>query len=147
MESSLSGVSSLDVFTLDSSATSGSNVLATYKLVGDNIDKNIKPSARDMRSDHQTRSLHYFHAYGVRDRIDLSQFEDSPSLPSLKEINIHEILPSTLDTTCIRSNFCVLIARILKKYMPFFKQFGKGAVKRIRHEYSCEMGKKSEIVS
>ncbi len=55
-ESSLSGVSSLDVFTLDSSATSGSNVLATYKLVGDNIDKNIKPSARDMRSDHQTRS-------------------------------------------------------------------------------------------
>ncbi len=127
MESSLSGVSSLDVFTLDSSATSGSNGLATYKLVGDNIDKNIKPSARDMRSDHQTQSLHYFHAYGVRDRIDLSQFEDSPSLPSLKEINIHEIWPSTLDTTCIRSNFCVLIARILKKIYALLQAVWQGS--------------------
>ena len=44
--------------------------LLTYRIVGDNIDKNIKP--RNMTSDHQTRSLHYFHAYAVRDRIDLS---------------------------------------------------------------------------
>lgn len=32
--------------------------LQTYRLVGDNIDKNVKP--RNMTSDHQTRSLHYF---------------------------------------------------------------------------------------
>ena len=45
----------------------GSPSLKTYKLVGDNIDKNIRP--REMRSDHQTKSLHYFHTYGVRDRV------------------------------------------------------------------------------
>ncbi len=44
-------------------------VLTTFKIVGDNIDKNVKP--RDMRSDYQTRSLHYFHAYAVRDRLNL----------------------------------------------------------------------------
>ena len=46
----------------------------TYKLVGDNIDKNVKP--REMRSDHQTRSLHYFHTYAVRDRVDMSSYSD-----------------------------------------------------------------------
>lgn len=35
----------------------------TYKLVGDNIDKSVKP--REMRIDHQTHSLHYFHTYAV----------------------------------------------------------------------------------
>ncbi len=44
--------------------------LPTFKIVGDNIDKTIRP--REMRSDHQTRSLHYFHSYAVRDRIDIS---------------------------------------------------------------------------
>ena len=41
--------------------------LMTYQIVGDNIDKNVKP--KTMTSEHQTRSLHYFHAYAVRDRI------------------------------------------------------------------------------
>ena len=35
--------------------------MLTYKVVGDNIDKEVRP--RQMRSDHQTRSLHYFHIY------------------------------------------------------------------------------------
>ena len=42
----------------------------TFKLVGDNIDKNINP--QDVRLDSQTVSLHYFHSYAVRDRIDMS---------------------------------------------------------------------------
>ena len=37
------------------------SVIRTYKIVGDNIDKNIQP--RDMRYEHQTRLLHYFHSY------------------------------------------------------------------------------------
>ena len=41
----------------------------TFKIIGDNLDKNVKP--RDMRIDFQTRSLHYFHACAVQDRIDL----------------------------------------------------------------------------
>ena len=57
-------------------------------------------------------------------RIDLTNFEDSPSLPNLKDINVQEIL----------------------KHMAFFKKFGKGTVKRLRHEYSCEMGQESEVV-
>lgn len=33
----------------------------TYKIVGDDIDKSVKP--RDMRINNQTKSIHYFHSY------------------------------------------------------------------------------------
>ena len=36
-----------------------------FKIVGDNLDKNIHPSFS--RSDNATRSLHYFHYYAVLD--------------------------------------------------------------------------------
>ena len=55
--------------------------LPTYKLVGDNIDKRVVP--RDMRSDNQTKTLHYFHVYGVLDRIDLTNEADDPALPDI----------------------------------------------------------------
>ena len=34
-----------------------------FKIVGDNLDKTIKP--RDMRSNHQSQSLHYFNLYAA----------------------------------------------------------------------------------
>ena len=41
-----------------------------FKLVGDNLDKTIKP--RDMCVDHLPQSLHYFNVYAVSDRVDFS---------------------------------------------------------------------------
>ena len=46
-----------------------------FKLVGDNIDKNIRPS--EQRIDRQTRSLHYFHSFAVRDRVNFSNTSDA----------------------------------------------------------------------
>ena len=51
MESS-SSLSCSDLFGHDGSAIPMPNSLKTYKIIGDNLDKNVKPSARDMRSDH-----------------------------------------------------------------------------------------------
>ena len=42
----------------------------SYKIVGDNIDKNIRASFQ--RIDHQTKSIHYFHTFAAKDRIDFS---------------------------------------------------------------------------
>ena len=53
----------------------------TFKIVGDNLDKYVKP--RDMRIDAQASTLHYFNMYAVRDRLDTSRLSDSPSLPDL----------------------------------------------------------------
>ncbi len=64
----------------------------TYKLVGDNIDKNVTP--RHMTIDSQTRSLHYFHVYGVRDRIDLSSYSNDRQVPDVSSIHLHNLLPT-----------------------------------------------------
>ena len=45
-----------------------------FKLVGDNIDKNIQLCT--MTIDNRTKSLHYFHSFGVRDLVDLSTFSN-----------------------------------------------------------------------
>jgi len=65
--------------------------MATYKLVGDNLNKNVHP--RDMRSDHQTHSFNFFHTYAVRDRIDLSEFSDDERSPEV--FKAENLLPST----------------------------------------------------
>jgi hypothetical protein len=44
-----------------------------FKVVGDNIDKNVRP--RHMRLDKGTQSLHYFNAYAIMDRVDCSSKE------------------------------------------------------------------------
>ena len=51
-----------------------------YKVVGDNVDKKVKP--RHMRSDNQSKDLHYFHLYAAKDRIDFSEASEEP--PSLR---------------------------------------------------------------
>jgi hypothetical protein len=119
--------------------------LPTYKLVGDNYDTNLSP--RYMRIDKQTKSLHYFHVYGVKDRIDLSRYSDAAPLCPEETIDFGKILPSKEDESALLHNFSFLIARILKKYMPYFNSFGNGLERHIRHEYSEEMSLKSEVVS
>ena len=45
-----------------------------FKVVGDNIDKTIRPSFE--RIDHHSISLHYYHSYAVLNRVDLSGLDD-----------------------------------------------------------------------
>ena len=98
--------------------TSPPAVLMSYKLVGDNIDKEVCP--RDMRSDYQSRSLHYFHKYAVRDRVDLTEVSDAKKVPDVKAIQLQELLPTSNDTKELRKNFSIVIARTHKKHKPFF---------------------------
>ena len=144
-DSSSTDLSLTDIFGCDVSFTPTLASLPTLKLVGDNLDKNIKP--RDMTEDNQTQSLHYFHVYGVRDRIDLSNYDDQQPTPDISSISIDKFLPSKEDESALCANLSILIGRVLKKHMPFFKEFGNGLERHIRHEYSEEMGMKSNVVS
>ena len=90
----------------------------TFKIVGDNIDKYVEP--RDMTADAQASTLHYFNMYAVRDRLDTSQFPDSPSLPDIRAIRMKQILPTEEDHKILLSNFAIMVCRVLKKHMPFF---------------------------
>ncbi len=91
-----------------------------------------------------SQSLHYFHAYAVRDRIDFSflSAELSQLKPSLYPAEL--LLPCSAELEQISTNFSILIARILIKHAPEFA----GAVvdHNIPHKYSSEMAQKSHVV-
>ena len=78
-----------------------------FKIVGDNIDKNIRQNYQ--RCDRQTLSLHYFHSCAIRDRIDLSGLSDVP--PSHAIIDPSTILPTVEELGTIKKEFQVLISR------------------------------------
>ncbi len=120
----------------------------SFKLVGDNIDKTINP--RYMRADSKSRSLHYFHAYAVRDRIDTTGLncQLAPTCLPSPAIVAQSLLPSTENDKAIFCNLKILFSRILVETLPFFKTaFSDLVVHRIIHRRSEEMSTKSIVVS
>ncbi len=115
-----------------------------FRIVGDNIDKNIKP--RDMRLDHQTQSLHYFNSFALQDRIDLSPYSDSPRRINPVELDPSVFLPSKEDYRILEDTMTVLISRVLVQYMPFFEEYASVTIQHIDHPHTDAMSKKSTVV-
>ena len=87
-----------------------------FKICGDNIDKCVH--CRHMRIDKQTQSLHYFHSYAVRDRVDCSHLSDEPKCsPTTAKDIIDTVLPTLEDDAIIHDVFAILVARILCKHI------------------------------
>ena len=78
-----------------------------FKLVGDNIDKNVRASYQ--RIGHTTQSLHYFHSYALLDRIDFSGLSDEPPPPSI--VDPLTFLPLEEDISLVESDIVTLISR------------------------------------
>ena len=117
--------------------------------MGDNLDKNVKPRYR--RIDHQTQSLHFFHHFAVKDRIDLSNVTDDPSpyidVP-VSDLPINTLLPSVTDHQALMHNFAILVSRILVAELPYFHTtFDDIVVWHINHQYYEDMSEKSETVN
>ena len=117
----------------------------SFKLVGDNLDKSVRP--RHETVDQHLKSLHFFHMYAVRDRFDSSSLADDPALCDVENCDVTAILPSLEDDTVLRSHASVLAARIIRKRFKFFSENVIPVTRHIKHKYSKEMSKKSEVVS
>jgi len=83
-----------------------------YKLVMDNVDKNLRPSFQ--RVDRQTASLHYVHIYAVKDRIDLSSLSDR--FPVSVTVKPSDILPTSSDLSMVslKQHFQILVSRLVQ---------------------------------
>lgn len=77
-----------------------------FRLVGDNVDKNVRPSFQ--RIDRRTQSLHYFNAYAVMDRVDLTGFFDEPIATAVFP---KSLLPHTEDVAAVKEDFVTLVSR------------------------------------
>lgn len=116
---------------------------AGFKIVFDNIDKTIKP--RHMTIDRQSQSLHYVQAYAVKDRIDYSTASEWRE--DKGEYNLYSLLPDSEDYVILKKRFAIHVSRIMTTYLTFFHEdFHYLPEKHIKHKYSTEMCKKSEVV-
>ena len=120
-----------------------------YRLCGDNIDKTVRQ--RYLRSDsYHSSSLHYFHSYAVKDRVNCFSLSDAPNLnPDLDSRELASLmLPSLEDDKILFENFKVLFSRILLENVEYFKDTFDGTVTwHIKHCYYEEMSMKSDVVS
>jgi len=82
------------------------SVWSGFKIIGDNIDKNLRRSFQ--RCVRQTISLHYFHSCAVGDRIDFSHLSDVA--PESDVMDPSTILPNAVDLDAIKREFQVLIS-------------------------------------
>jgi len=80
-----------------------------FVIVGDNIDKNVRPSFQ--REDRKTLSLHYFHSYAVKSRVNITSLSDTPASNIL---STDKILPSAMDFQALIRDFQVLVSRFVK---------------------------------
>jgi len=130
-----------------------------FVLVGDNIDKNIRPSYQ--RQDRSTQSLHYFHSYAALNRINISGLSDSR--PSPTTISPDKILPDNSERQRLLGDFETLIARylflhctlrlimfstlrVLVQNMEEFKTQQHEVQWHIKSDYCMEMASKSKVV-
>ena len=78
-----------------------------YNFVGDNVDKNVKPSRQ--RQEIKGKSLHYFHAYAAKDRVNLASL--SGCSPPMSTPGPNVLLPSAADVSCIMEEICILMSQ------------------------------------
>ena len=125
-------------------------IVPIYTLCGDNIDKIIRRRYLRIDSIATATSLHYFHFYAVKDRIDFSDLGEKAILcDGADQLQLAlSLLPSPEDDMAIWRNICVLISRILYNNLGFFKVHFDGIVEwHIEHLFYQEMSKKSDVVS
>lgn len=118
-----------------------------FTIVGDNIDKTVRPRHQTLQS--RTQSLHYFNSYAVLDRCDFSSLKESTSasLDDLSQFDVTELLPSPADLEQLHANLSVLVGRMLTQHVAAFQKYKSLVNNHIRHIYSEEMCRKSVVVS
>ena len=105
---------------------------------------------RYIREGKQTRSLHCYNSYAVRDRTDISGLSDKiPDLRNvpLLSISVLSVIPSVTDEKNLLHNFALLVGRQLVDHMKYFAENYSDVVTRhITHDFYKEMSTKSETV-
>ena len=95
-----------------------------------------------MRIDNRTKSLHYYNTYAVKDRIDISHLPETHIITP--KLTLDDILLTNEEYSSLKTNFGILVSRMLCQNFKYFKtNFSDVVTRHITHKYSKEM---SEIV-
>ena len=114
------------------------------RIVGGNWDLEVK--ARYQTKSQTNKSLHYFHAYAVKDRVVANGMDNKEPQKSIDEIEMREFLPTPEVQEAIASDLTSIIPRVILKYLKPYSKFKGASIYHIPHQYSREMQEKSEVV-
>ena len=116
-----------------------------FRIVGDNWDLEVKSHYQTKEKNNQ--SLHYFHLYGVADRVHAESKSVSCPQKCLDDLHLKEVIPTGEVQKQFVSDLVYLIPRILVLYTKAYKVFKTSIVYHIPHPEQEVMSKKSECVS
>ena len=85
--------------------------------------------------------------YAVQDRVQGLHLPDNQPVASVATLPLATFLPNVDDCVALRSEFIVLVARVLIQYLPWFSCLKPVIPDHMPHEYTDLMSTKSEIVS
>jgi len=118
-------------------------MLPKFRIVGDNWDLEVK--ARYHTKSQNNKSLHYFHAYAVKDRVAAQGLDNKRPQKIIDEIEMREFLPTPEVQEAIVADLVNIIPRVLVKYLTPYSTFKKAVIYHIPHPHSKEMVEKSEV--
>jgi len=116
-----------------------------FIIVGDNIDFSI--TARHMTTTFQRKEFHLFNSLAIKNRVSAFHLPDDTSVSDPKSISMMEFLPSADDESKLRDEWCIIGGRIITDHLVQLKWMAKYFPQHIKHKYSEEAMKKSEVVS
>ena len=115
-----------------------------FKFWGDNLDQ--KRGVRDVCFDHQGSMVHMYSMLVGRSRTPAIALPRAGQVACLDAIPSGNFLPSASDIQAVKHNLVVIISRLLTRYIHHLSPLSKSVPKHIRHAYSEQMSRKSEVV-
>lgn len=113
--------------------------------MGDNLDLTVR--VRDMRMDNRDKSIHFFHHMAAQERVSSHHLESEEPTAPITSLQLEDILPNYADYKQLRTNFIVLLARIITSRLEQFKCLSDVVPLHIDHEHSEAMKQKCNVVS
>lgn len=117
----------------------------TLRATGDNLDMTIR--ALDVTSTHKNRDLHYFATNMIVNRLEFPNLSKESPTKDLKRLNLTTFLLNDGELRNLRSNYMILVGRVLIEFLCSFSFLKSILSKHIDHRFSAQMAKKSTIVS
>ena len=137
------GEDSMDVADIDALPSNGTSL---YDITFDNV--NQKVHVRHHTRGKRTDVLNMVQAYATKDRVPSLHLDDSiPSADSIRDIPIENILPNAAEDELYIHELSTLVERVLVTNMACFEPLADSVEKHIKHMYTEESSRPSEVVS
>ena len=114
------------------------------KFITDNVNK--KHKRRDERSNNKGEMLNMVSILASKSRTPAPSLSHSGTMGRVSDLSPSVFLPTSDDVESVKSNLVIIVSRVLTQYISALSPLKKSIEQHIRHRYSTEMSRKSEVV-